>query len=203
MSLRKIANVGEISIFTEKYGKFRNNAYLIKCNAESILIDPGNNAESLIIDLEELRINSLSAVFATHCHFDHIGSATQLIANGFADKIYVHEMERENIAHVKTQSILLEQKNPNFDVSTVEYFSDLNFLNMSINLNYCLDGSHTQGSVFYFLPDEGFYFTGDNEHILAKIMRVDELFDQVKFRNLSEVGCTSESRIFPGHGKFR
>ena len=203
MSLSRIAKVGEISVFAEKYGKFRNNAYLIKCNSESILIAPGNNVESLIIDLEELRINRLSAMFATHGHFDHIGSATQIIANGFADKVYVHEMERENIARVKTQSILLEQKNPNFDVSTVEYFSELNFLNMKINLKFFLEGSHTQGSVFYFLPDEGFYFTGDNEHILATIMRVDELFDQVNFRNLSEIGCTSESRIFPGHGKFR
>ena len=203
MSFKKIAHSGEISIFTEKYGKFRNNAYLIRCDSETILIDPGNDAESLIIDLEKEGINRLDAIFATHGHFDHIGSSSQLIANGFAEKIFVYEMERDSIGNVSPQSILLEQKNPKFDISFVRFFTDINLLNINMNLNSCLEGNHTQGSVFYFLRHEGFYFTGDNAHVLATIMRVDELFDRVKFRDLSEMGCTRESRIFPGHGNFR
>lgn len=64
----------EIKILNDLYSD-ENTYFLIK-NGECIVVDPGNDFEKIKSFSEDLKIKY---IFLTHCHYDHISAAPELI----------------------------------------------------------------------------------------------------------------------------
>ena len=64
----------EIKILNDLYSD-ENTYFLIK-NGECIVVDPGNDFEKIKSFSEDFKIKY---IFLTHCHYDHISAAPELI----------------------------------------------------------------------------------------------------------------------------
>lgn len=64
-----------MKIEMRKVGELRTNCYVITKNNQSIIIDPGDDFETI----QELCQNkNIVGILVTHHHFDHVGALTQL-----------------------------------------------------------------------------------------------------------------------------
>ncbi|MFQ3611455.1 MAG: MBL fold metallo-hydrolase, partial [Fimbriimonadales bacterium] len=63
-----------IRIETLTLGILQANCYLVSCTAtqETVVIDPGLEAERIVQRLQELGDPPVVAILATHGHFDHV-----------------------------------------------------------------------------------------------------------------------------------
>ncbi len=81
---------GDIRVIQMVTGQIQENAYLvIHKNGDSVLVDPGDNADEILEELykEDARV---LAILLTHAHFDHIG-AVQHTREILECKVYLHE----------------------------------------------------------------------------------------------------------------
>ncbi len=69
---------------------------------EAIVIDPGDEA-SRILDVVRRHHLRLTAIVLTHAHIDHAGAAPELRA-ATAAQVYLHEGDRELLAHLDSQA---------------------------------------------------------------------------------------------------
>jgi len=90
-------------IKTIKVGMLDTNCYLITEGKKSVIIDPGDNAEKILSELEK---NKLEAIILTHLHFDHI-LAVQKIKEKTRAKIVYHKKDLEIL---EKGSFLLDEK---------------------------------------------------------------------------------------------
>ncbi len=67
-------------------GSCQTNTYIIEENGGAVVIDPGCDVQRIRDELRRLKLVPKYAVI-THCHFDHIGGANAMQADGA--KIYV------------------------------------------------------------------------------------------------------------------
>jgi glyoxylase-like metal-dependent hydrolase (beta-lactamase superfamily II) len=60
-------------------GALGTNCYLVwdEGTKEGVVVDPGDNADRILSRIRE-RDLTITAIIATHCHFDHIGAVTPL-----------------------------------------------------------------------------------------------------------------------------
>jgi glyoxylase-like metal-dependent hydrolase (beta-lactamase superfamily II) len=74
---------------------FSSNTYLCKTSTpgECILIDPGLDREGIEATLKEARLVP-RAIFCTHGHFDHLGSA-EYFRRSYAIVLYLHGADRK------------------------------------------------------------------------------------------------------------
>lgn len=73
-----------MNIETIKVGRLETNCYILDCNGETLVIDPGDDFHILKRTLMEKRI---VGILITHRHPDHIG-ALQSIIDGFKVPVY-------------------------------------------------------------------------------------------------------------------
>jgi hydroxyacylglutathione hydrolase len=72
---------------------FPSNSYLVGSQIDDscIVIDPGMDVDSVMAGIEESKLRPV-AVFSTHGHFDHIGSAAS-IQSAYGIPFYLHEAD--------------------------------------------------------------------------------------------------------------
>lgn len=58
-------------------GKWKVNCYLISCEEEAWIIDPGDDVETIISSFD-LNNYDLKGIVNTHSHFDHIGAVAEI-----------------------------------------------------------------------------------------------------------------------------
>jgi glyoxylase-like metal-dependent hydrolase (beta-lactamase superfamily II) len=66
-----------LELRTRQVGPYSMNAYALVCPAtkQSVLIDPGDDADAL---QEMLKDTRPIAILLTHTHFDHVGALTEM-----------------------------------------------------------------------------------------------------------------------------
>lgn len=76
-------------------GSLKTNCYIIHSDGEIAIIDPGEDAERIVENLENGEKNSsVKFVLATHFHWDHVNATDELVKNYGAD-FYLGEKDRE------------------------------------------------------------------------------------------------------------
>jgi glyoxylase-like metal-dependent hydrolase (beta-lactamase superfamily II) len=128
--------------------------YLVKVNSdECILIDSGagNSFDALLKNIQSIGLDpdGLKALILTHCHIDHIGSASNF-KERFGCKVIAHKLDAEAIEgrdltptaaewyNVKYKPVMLDMIIT--DESKIIQFGDITF--------YCLHTpGHTPGSI--------------------------------------------------------
>ena len=78
-----------MNIKTVKVGYLQTNCYIIENQNNTLIIDPGDEAEKIIKAIEK----PVVGIIVTHYHFDHVG-ALDAVKNHFQTQIYdIHNLK--------------------------------------------------------------------------------------------------------------
>ena len=127
-------------------GKWKVNCYLISCENEAWVIDPGDDAQTIVRGLN-LDSYELKGIVNTHSHFDHIGAVSE-IKERYNIPFFLHSKDKR----LATQGNLYRRivgdtlicKTPIID----EYLDNLSFLDLKGNKIFIHHTpGHTNGGV--------------------------------------------------------
>lgn len=180
-------------------GEWNENSYILEYNQQSILIDPGDDFETLDTYFQKNNTKHI-AILNTHGHFDHIG-AVEDFRNKYQIPFYIHSKDK-NILHQANLLMRFAGQKHNIKIPKIDYFLDeqnsFQFYDKNIFIHHA--PGHSQGSVC--LEIDNILFSGD---ILFKdsIGRTDLpggnkalLSKSINFI----INNFKDYTIYPGHG---
>ena len=182
-------------------GPFQENTFIVwdNSNKKCIIIDPGDNPERIISEIDSLNLIP-KAIVNTHAHLDHIGAVDPL-KDYYNIPFYLHKDEcniLNNYESSLTYFGLSPKPTPKVDV-WFEHENRISIDNFNIQL-YKTPG-HTPGGTCLIINDN--VFTGDTIFKVS-IGRTDlpggdfELLSKSLKRMINEIPDTFI--IYPGHG---
>ena len=141
--------------------KFESNTYILRDQDKDdcIIIDPGLDTEIIVQAIQNKRLNPI-AIFSTHGHFDHIGSAAVFQRN-YSIPFYLHQkdlkLSRSSNFYLYLMGLdhQIEIAEPDFLIS--EVVTSLRIGN--IDLNVFLFPGHSPGSCL--IQSGAHLFSGD------------------------------------------
>jgi hydroxyacylglutathione hydrolase len=182
--------------------KFRSsylgsNSYVIEIPEFLYVVDTGYNDEKLIEYLQE-NDKPLDAVFLTHAHFDHAGTA-RAIAEKFHAPVFVIKEDRGTL---RQNNFLLKALGQRPDFRTPDcQFVDGGFQFKEFQFHGC--PGHTPGSALLTFRD--LTFTGDSVYSdcisLVSLPGENEIALRNSLLSYKEL-LKGSTAIFPGHGSF-
>ncbi len=185
----------DFSVLSFESSYLRSNSYLVIHNDETFVVDTGYQNSQLLDYLADYKCK-VSAVFLTHAHFDHSGTAKEIQMN-FNCPVYVLEQERKIL---KQNNFLLNALNqsPNFSQPECS-FVEHGFTRNGFEFQHC--PGHTPGSALITFKDV--VFTGDS--VYAKSISLVDLpgenSQQLKESlNINLELLVRSQSLFPGHG---
>lgn len=189
-----------LSVIKCTVGVWKENAYLVSNNKETILIDPGDEFETIDAVFIDNTLPPISWVVATHGHFDHIG-ATQGFKIKYNIPFGIHSKDRR-ILHQANLYRKFAGDNTIFITPKIDF-------NLENNVGLTLGESnvvihhtpgHSEGSVSLEIGKN--LFSGDIL-LFNEIGRTDlpggdkeKIIDSIRFILNNFIGYT----IYPGHG---
>lgn len=190
----------EVIIDSVVLGKWKENCYIISCDSEAWIVDPGEDSE-LIIKFLNLDNYNLKGIICTHGHFDHIGAA-YVLQQKYEIPFFIHSKDKRLITQGNLYRNMLGDtkiyKTPKID----DYLDDMEFLDLKhhkIKIHYT--PGHTNGGVCFQIGNN--LIAGDM--LLKKYIPMKNLpGENKKLMNSSIKYLLSEFKgfvIYPGHGK--
>ncbi len=136
---------------------FTVNSYLIISNAQTIIIDPGDEWKKLKFFIETNNLTPI-LVICTHCHIDHIKDV-KIISEYFNIPVAIGKYEKELLENNELNlSLFFNIKFNKFEVS--KYLEDNEELNIGKKtLRIIHTPGHTPGSIC--IKGDNFILTGD------------------------------------------
>ena len=135
-------------------GIFGENTYLITKGDKAVLVDPGQNIESI---KDVISLYKVEAILITHGHIDHMDGV------GIVDApIYVGSKDQKNFSDLSYSLYNLCNSKPNYDNSKLKLipvFDGDEIVLDDFNFKVIETPGHTSGSVCYRYYDN--LFTGD------------------------------------------
>lgn len=198
-----IGSWGGGDIWRVTSGEFPSNAYI--CGTDDgfcVLIDGGLDPAAIDQAMQELRLTP-TAVFCTHGHFDHAGSAAYF-QKKYNTPVYLHEADRQLL---RSSNFLLmamkltsriEQPKIISEVASGQSFDVCGHL-----LTFHNTPGHTSGSCLIELGSA--LFTGDT--LYKRGVGLSHLpGEQPDILKKSILNCwpllTADRTLYPGHGGF-
>jgi glyoxylase-like metal-dependent hydrolase (beta-lactamase superfamily II) len=164
------------------------NAWIIGDDEEVIVIDPGEDADSV---LELVGDREILAVICTHAHASHVAAAVD-VADRDEAPVALHRLDRLlwRSVHDDPPEIEMDDRG-RFDVADVQ-------------LEVIHTGGHTPGSVSLYCEDLGVLFTGDALTARGPVPH-EGLFTDFPGQ-LNAIGerlldLPPRTRVLPGHGE--
>ncbi|WP_312459588.1 MBL fold metallo-hydrolase [Proteiniclasticum sp.] len=175
-------------------GVYQENAYILidDTTRDALIIDPGDEGESLVRYLESLKIN-LKAILLTHGHVDHVG-AVDAVREAFSVPVYISEIDMK----------FIEQRKMAFGkMKRADHFlkEGDEFIFSGKKVEIIETPGHSRGSLSYYV--DGLLFSGDVlfQNSVGRTDlpggNIEELLYSIKEKLMKLPG---ETRVFPGHG---
>jgi glyoxylase-like metal-dependent hydrolase (beta-lactamase superfamily II) len=185
-------------------GPLQENCYVVRRpGADSaVLIDPGDEAERIIAELEALGIVTLEAILLTHTHFDHVGAVTP-VHDATGAPVYCPVIEVDVLKHINdyvrfTGFGPFEPYDPD---ATVAGGEELALADLILDVRFT--PGHSPGHVTYAVRDEPALLSGD-VLFMGSVGRVDlpggdwpTLLESIHSL-ITEF--PEEAKVYPGHG---
>ncbi len=146
--------------FVNEVGLLRSNSYIVydEVSREAVIIDAGDDAWKILATIQRNRLKP-KAIYATHCHFDHVMAVDDL-KQALNIPFYIHSSELEILAVNKemVRSFLgIEISDPPFPDGYVEEGQVIEVGGERIKVIHT--PGHSPGSVCYY--GENLLFSGD------------------------------------------
>jgi hydroxyacylglutathione hydrolase len=137
-------------------GPLQENCWVVEEGSRAIVVDPGDEAERLIAELEGLTVD---AILLTHTHFDHVGAVAAL-ARHTAAPVYCPATEafilRDINSYVFPGYGPYEPYDPD---ETLEGGEHLSLAGLEIDVLFT--PGHSPGHVSFSIPDHQLLLSGD------------------------------------------
>ena len=188
----------------QKYslGQLQANCYFIIQDNECMVIDPADEAEFILEKIQRENL-TLTALFATHGHFDHVMAVGE-IQLSYDVPLYIHEADLFLIKRLsQTAKHFLGYEPIVIEPKRVEFFNEnINSQFSPFNFQYIHTPGHTPGGSCFYFPNEEALFTGDTLFKDA-VGRTDLSYssrNDLK-KSLNKIAKLPEDTIvYPGHG---
>lgn len=182
--------------------KWEENCYIVNNSTkDSLIIDPGCNAEEIIQYIKKNNLKVL-AILNTHAHYDHIGAVNNL-KEKFKIPFFLHSKDEKLLKSANFYRFLFDE-DESISIPVIDnYYDRINTLVQleSFSVHVIFTPGHTEGSVCLRIED--CLFTGD---ILlhGSFGRVDlpggDRLALIKSLKMI-FNLPQELKIFPGHGE--
>lgn len=152
--------MGSLRVISKVVGSIQTNCYFIinSDTSETVIVDAGAGADLIIQTVNDNRLKP-AAVVLTHGHFDHI-LAVDDIRKMYSVQVYAGRKEEELIQDVSLN--LSADFGCPCTVTPDVFADDKEVLELAgFRLEVVETPGHTQGSVCYYMPEEGVLFSGD------------------------------------------
>lgn len=138
------------------------NCYIVEDeeSKETMVIDPGGEADKIINMLDTLGIEKLKYIYLTHCHGDHFGAILEVKAKK-GGKVLIHRDDAEglyNPAISLTYYIGMDDIELEAD-SRVDEGDIIHLGNLEFKVIHT--PGHTKGGTCLYCKEEGLLFSGD------------------------------------------
>ena len=138
------------------------NSYIVEDeeSKETMVIDPGGEADKIIDMLDTLGVDKLKYIYLTHCHGDHFGAILDLKAKK-GGKVLIHRDDAEGLYN---QSISLTYYIGMADIeleadSRVDEGDIIHLGNLEFRVIHT--PGHTKGGSCLYCKEQGLLFSGD------------------------------------------
>jgi glyoxylase-like metal-dependent hydrolase (beta-lactamase superfamily II) len=179
-------------------GPVQENSFIASNEGRAFIVDPGDEAERLLAELEGL---TLEAILLTHTHFDHVGAVAP-IARATGAPVYCPELEKQVLANIMDY-VPWPGFGP-FESYEADHLlgggERLQLIGHDIDVIFT--PGHSPGHVSFSLPAEQLLFSGD-VLFQSSIGRTDlpggdhgRLLQSIQ--ELLEA-LPEETRVLPGH----
>ena len=138
------------------------NCYIVEDeeSKETMVIDPGGEADKIIDMLDTLGIEKLKYIYLTHCHGDHFGAILEVKAKK-GGKVLIHRDDAEGLYnptisltyYIGMDDIELEADS-RVDEGDIIHLGNLEF-------KVIHTPGHTKGGTCLYCKEEGLLFSGD------------------------------------------
>ena len=133
-------------------GPLGTNCYIVNSNDETYIIDPGGDAESIILNVKK-NSDKVDAVLLTHAHIDHIAAINEVCSHFGIKEVYLHkeDLSLYNSSDNSLLPFMSAVKNP---PKIAENYTNSNF-------QIIHTPGHTRGSVCFYFKNDNILFSGD------------------------------------------
>ncbi len=191
-----------MNIYTYILGELQANCYLLTKDEYCILIDPADDANFLLEEIQKRNIK-LAGMLATHGHFDHV-SAVGEIQLSFSVPLYFSQKDMFLIKRLGvTAKYFLGYEPYIISPSLIENITGGSFEISNFKFKIIPTPGHTPGGLSFYFPEEQVVFTGDTL-FKESVGRTDLSYSNRKdleksLKALYELPETTI--IYPGHGE--
>jgi len=191
-----------LKVVRNEVGFLQSNSYVVFDDEtkEAVVIDAGDDAWLILETIHENRLK-VRAIYATHCHFDHVLAVDDL-KQAIRMPFYIHRGDLETLAMMKEMTrrfLSIEVPDP---PSPDGYVEDGDHIPVgSRRLKVIHTPGHSPGSVCFY--GEGLLFSGDTL-FQGSVGRTDApggSTEQLVQSILEKLFTLPEDvKVYPGHG---
>lgn len=152
--------MADIKIGRMVLGAVGTNCYFLyrEGSDKAIVFDPADNGDYIYEQLKD-RGFSVSAIYLTHAHFDHIWGCNELKELAGC-KVYAYEAEKE-LCEDSVKNVSAQTGRP-YVVKVDEYLRDDEIrIEADMTFKVIATPGHTIGSACYYFEDAGYLVCGD------------------------------------------
>jgi glyoxylase-like metal-dependent hydrolase (beta-lactamase superfamily II) len=190
------------------------NVYLIDCGGKYAVIDAGGGSgvKAIIENVKRdgLEPKKIKLTFLTHCHFDHIGGASEL-KELTGCKLLAHKKDNFSIINLD-ENVLMEMarsRGINFKAPKLdEILEDDYHVNLgNLTFNVLHTPGHTPGCISICINEKDgkkAIFTGDIASTTGRLGFINGPgFDLIAWKkSVKRLILEAPDRVYPGHNTF-
>lgn len=183
-------------------GRIKTNCYIVSLeNGETFLVDPGDEAEKIIIELEKIPNLNLRYILLTHGHFDHVLAVDELKERFPKTDVIIHENDLSLLRALPEQGLFVGfvLKKSKSEVVTVTNGTYLPF--GEENIEVIATPGHSRGGVCYLFDKT--LFSGDTIfwHTYGRTDLPESNEADLKQSLTKLLRLPEETFVYPGHGR--
>ncbi len=191
-----------MEIYCFPVGMLRANCYLLVKKNACIVIDPGDDAEFLLEEIQRRKL-SLSAILATHGHFDHIMAAGEMQLSATAP-FYIRKDDLFLVKRLAATSKHFLGYDPVVIPPQKIIHLQPGILSVGLfRMEVIASPGHTPGSACFYFESENTLFTGDTLFKDA-VGSIDHQYSSAKDLKHSVqdlFSLAASTYVYPGHGE--
>ncbi len=182
-------------------GQMRANCYLLIRGNNCLIIDPGDEADFILEQLQRQKLTPLGIV-ATHGHFDHLMAVGEIQAS-FKIPLFISQKDLFLLKHLSDTAKYFLGYDPSvLPVKNIEYLENGKLKILNFKFEIIGTPGHTPGSCSLYFKNEEVLFTGDT---LFKqgIGRYDFSYSSkidLKTSLKTILSLPKKIVVYPGHG---